>query len=215
MSELSTSAPAHIATQQEKLDAVFGITQGKSVDEFLESLSIDQKKISDTMESIEQTVAENAKSLDECQERLNSGAADIQLQMQNIDTSLKEIEDMVSLAKGVLKHVAEAILATPLIDSEAVQALSKLIESIHISIAEFIQVYRDKQDFASKVKMSWIQLQQKKDFELYKHNLALERIKMKDRAGSVEADASSSQRVWSSDTVVKAMDKAEKEADNG
>ena len=58
--------------------------------------------------------------------------------MQNIDTSLKEIEDMVSLAKGVLKHVAEAILATPLIDSEAVQALSKLIESIHISIAEFI-----------------------------------------------------------------------------
>jgi len=41
MSELSTEAPAHIATQQEKLDAVFGITQGKSVDEFLESLSID------------------------------------------------------------------------------------------------------------------------------------------------------------------------------
>jgi hypothetical protein len=32
---------AHIASQQEKLDAIFGITGGKTVDEFLESLSLD------------------------------------------------------------------------------------------------------------------------------------------------------------------------------
>lgn len=37
MNELSTS---QIATQQEKLDAIFGITGGKSVDEFLDGLSL-------------------------------------------------------------------------------------------------------------------------------------------------------------------------------
>lgn len=40
MNELSAETP-HIATQQEKLDAIFGITGGKSVDEFLDDLSFE------------------------------------------------------------------------------------------------------------------------------------------------------------------------------
>ena len=66
--------------------------------------------------------------------------------------SLKEIEDMVSLSKSILSHVANSILATTLIDSEAVQAYSKLLESIHVNVVEFIQVYKDKQDFINKIK---------------------------------------------------------------
>ena len=64
MSELSA---AHIATQQEKLDAIFGITGGKSVDEFLDSLSLDTEKIQDTVLSIETEVKEQVDKLDQCQ----------------------------------------------------------------------------------------------------------------------------------------------------
>ena len=66
------------------------------------------------------------------------------IDMKSMEHSLSEIEGIVNLSKDVMRHVAQSILATPLIDSEAVQAYSKLIESIHISIAEFIAVYKDK-----------------------------------------------------------------------
>lgn len=39
---LSADMPvAHIASQEEKLNALFGITGGKSVDEFLDGLKLD------------------------------------------------------------------------------------------------------------------------------------------------------------------------------
>lgn len=43
----------HIATQQEKLDAIFGITGGKSVDEFLSSLTLESDDVQNTVLSID------------------------------------------------------------------------------------------------------------------------------------------------------------------
>lgn len=37
-----------------------------------------------------------------------------------MDHSLKQIEEMVELSKDVMRHVADSILATTLIDSESV-----------------------------------------------------------------------------------------------
>ena len=74
------------------------------------------------------------------------------LDIASMSKSLKEVEDMVTLSKNILSHVANSILATTLIDSEAVQAYSKLLESIHLNIVEFIQVYKSKQDFINKIK---------------------------------------------------------------
>lgn len=50
MNELS--AP-HIATQQEKLDAIFGITGGKTVDEFLDSLTLESGNVQKTLDAID------------------------------------------------------------------------------------------------------------------------------------------------------------------
>lgn len=55
-----------------------------------------------------------------------------------MDHSLKEVEDLIALSKKMFKHIADSILTTDLVDSELVQAASKLLESIHINIAEFI-----------------------------------------------------------------------------
>jgi hypothetical protein len=127
--------------------------------------------------------------------------------MSDLVLSLREIEDMVSLSKNVLKHVAEGILSTPLIDSEAVQALSKLVESIHISIGEFIQVYRDKQDFITKVQLMQMQHQQKIELEQIKHNNALERMRAKDKKNSIDVDAHMTSS-WEQEKVVQAVEKA-------
>lgn len=60
------------------------------------------------------------------------------LEIKSMDLSLKEVEDMIGLSKRMFKHIADSILTTDLVDSELVQAASKLLESIHINIAEFI-----------------------------------------------------------------------------
>lgn len=50
MNEVSA---AHIATQQEKLDVIFGITGGKTVDEFLDSLTLESGNVQKTIDAID------------------------------------------------------------------------------------------------------------------------------------------------------------------
>lgn len=193
---------AHIATQQEKLDAIFGITGGKSVDEFLDDLKLDADQISSTVDQIDDTVKNEIQRLDNIQLDIKNNDGDVTLNLASMDKSLASIEDMVELSKDVIRHVAQSILATPLIDSEAVQAYSKLIESIHVNIAEFIQVYREKQNFVNKIKFSIFQQEQKKEFALFKHNLDLEKIKAKDGPTPIDPDDVST-RPWNQEQLTK------------
>lgn len=203
--KIQQSTNVHIASQEEKLDAIFGITGGKTVDDFLNDLKLETDQISATMENIDQTVKDQINQLDNSQLRLASGSSEITLELSNMEISLKSIEDMVVLSKNVLKHVADSILATPLIDSEAVQAYSKLMESIHVNINEFISIYKSKMDFVNKIKFSLFQQQQKKDLMIFKHNLEMEKIKVKDGPKIVEAENMSS-REWNQEQITKMLD---------
>ena len=202
MNELS--AP-HIATQQEKLDAIFGITGGKTVDEFLDSLTLESGNVQKTMDTIDQNVKDQISQLDACQVSIQTGqTTDVILDIATMNKSLKEIEEMVSLSKDILNHVAQSILATTLIDSEAVQAYSKLLESIHLNIVEFIQVYKDKQNFIDKIKFALFTQQQKKELMLYKHNLEIEKLKLKNGPDSVEPDSVTT-RQWKQEEITKML----------
>ena len=196
----------HIATQQEKLDAIFGITGGKSIDDFLNDLSLDSDKLHETIESIDQSFKDQIQNIEKHQ--LSADVNMPLIDMKSMEHSLSEIEGIIDLAKNVMRHVAQSILATPLIDSEAVQAYSKLIESIHISIAEFILVYKDKQNFINKIKFAMFDQQQKKDLLKYKHNLTLELIKAKEGPKTIEADNINS-RSWSQEDVTKFLNETQ------
>lgn len=203
MNEISSGV--HIATQQEKLDAIFGITGGKSVDDFLNSLSIEAGQVQDAMDSIEQNVKDQVEKLDAYEVSIQSGkSTDVMLDISSMNQSLKEVEDMISLSKSILSHVANGILATSLIDSETVQAYSKLLESIHLNIVEFLQVYKDKQNFINKIKYALFQQQQKKELMMFKHNLELEKIKLKSNQDDVEADAVTT-RAWNQEQITKML----------
>lgn len=49
----------HQISSKDKIDAVLGITGGKSVDEFLDSLSLDTDAIHNTLATIDDTVKDS------------------------------------------------------------------------------------------------------------------------------------------------------------
>lgn len=70
-----------------------------------------------------------------------------------MDTSLREVEEMIDLSKQLFKHIYENIVSSDLLDSELIEAAAKMLESVHVNIGEFLQLYRDKQRFAEKIRV--------------------------------------------------------------
>lgn len=218
MADLSSTSTPHIATQQEKLDAIFGITNGQDIDTFLDNLSLDdaKKAIEDKddalsgisqLSAIEQEMQEKMADIQSMPTSMSLPINQLSIQMMSIDHSLKELEEMVTLSKDIIKHVHASILATPLIDSEAVQAYSKLIESIHISISEFIGVYRDKQSFVNKVKYALFDKEIKKELMDHKAKLQKELMLAKEGPKSIDADAIQTNiNSWNVDQITKIID---------
>ena len=92
---------------------------------------------------------------------------------------MKEIEDLIDLSKKLFKHIYMNITSSDLIDSELIAAAAKMLESIHINIAEFIQLYRDKQHFIERIKIMVFQQEQKKELMKLKHQYDMEKLQMK------------------------------------
>lgn len=213
MNELSSNA-SHIATQQEKLDALFGITDGKDINDFLDGLSLDnaQQMKENTLSSIEElsAIEQNMQSA------MNDIAAmpinmslplnELSVQMSSLDCSLRSLEELIDLSKDIIKHVHASILATPLIDSEAVQAYGKLVESIHISINEFINIYRDKQNFVNKIKYALFDKEIKKELMDHKAKLQKEIMLAKEGPKSIEADSIETNTQWNIEKITKILD---------
>ena len=193
-------------SSKEKIDAVLGITGGKSVDEFLDGLSLDTEAIHSTLGAIDDQMQTSLQNIDDVASQIQSqsNAQSSIIEIKSMDHSLKEVEDLISLSKKMFKHIAESILTTDLVDSELVQAASKLLESIHINIAEFIQLYHSKQQFVDKIKVMIFQQEQKKELMLLKHKLDLEKLSKKDSSDpkAIEAEGMVS---YSQESIIKAM----------
>lgn len=200
------SESSQIVSSEDKINAVLGITGGKSVDEFLDGLSLDTEAIHSTLGAIDDQMQTSLQSIDKAASQIQSqsDAQSSLIEIKSMDHSLREVEDLIALSKKMFKHIADSILTTDLVDSELVQAASKLLESIHINIAEFIQLYRSKQQFVDKIKVMIFQQEQKKELLLLKHKLDLEKIAKKDDGDpkAVEAEGMVS---YSQESIIKAM----------
>lgn len=203
---LEESQPSKLSSK-DKIDAVLGITGGKSVDEFLDGLSLDTEAIHETLSAIDDQVQTSLQNIDQAASSIQSQSeqGSSLLEIKNIDLSLREVEDMISLSKKMFKHIAESILTTDLVDSELVQAASKLLESIHVNIAEFIQLYRSKQQFVDKIKVMIFQQEQKKELMLLKHKLDLEKIQAKGDKEDPKAVEAEGMVSYSQESIIKAM----------
>ena len=166
-------------TSKQKIDQLLGIESDQSIDSFLEDLSEQTIKINETFQEIELDVKDKLQEIDKNIVEVQSGKTDSILALQNMELSMKEIEDMIDLSKKLFKHIYMNITSSDLIDSELIAAAAKMLESIHINIAEFIQLYRDKQHFIEKIKVMIFQQEQKKELMKLKHQYDMEKLQMK------------------------------------
>ena len=96
ISKMNELSGHHIATQQEKLDAIFGITGGKSVDEFLDGLSLENDDVKNAVLSIDQELKEQVEKLDSYQVSIQTGqTTDVMLDIASMSHSLKEVEELI------------------------------------------------------------------------------------------------------------------------
>lgn len=184
---------------------MFGITEGKTIDDFLDGLSLETTKIQSALSSIDDKVKESLATIDECSKDMIQNPENSILQMKTMELSLKQVEDLITLSKDIFKHIYESIMSSDLIDSELVHSLSTLLEGIHLNIQEFINLYRDKVNFLNKIKVMALQQEQKKELMYLKQKLDLEKIdraKKESNSDTIDADGT---MVFDIDKIVKAL----------
>lgn len=142
-------------TTKQKLDEILGIPADQSVDDFLNELQVEDmpSEVPEAMDEIKEKVNENIELLDNQLSSIQTAGTNGPVLMKDLDSTMSEIEELISLSKKMFKHVYESICSSDLIDSELVSSISKLLEGIHINIAEFISLYKDKQRYVDKVRL--------------------------------------------------------------
>ena len=162
-----------------KLDAALGISPDKSIDDFLQSLTIENDSAKNAVQKIDQSVKNEVENIDKAIIDLNNSAyeneGDRLLSIVKIDDSLKNIDELINISKDVIKHIYENIVCTELVDSELIHAAAAFIESCHLNVKEYIDLYKDRLKFYDKVKFEMLQQKHKKELLEYKHKLDMEK----------------------------------------
>lgn len=175
-------------TSKQKIDQLLGIKDDQSIDSFLDDLSFETDEIQNTFSDIDDKVKENLQNIDNNINDIQAGKTDSILALKNMDLSMKEIEDLIGMSKRMFKHIYENIVSSDLLDSELISAAAKMLESVHINIGEFLQMYRDRQRFIEKIKLMVFQQEQRKELMALKHKYDLEKAAAKNEPTAVEAE---------------------------
>lgn len=173
---------------KDKIDKALGLSPGQSIDDLLGDMTSDLQKAEDTFGAITTEVQTCLADVDQQLGVVQAGNSS-PLAIQNLDSSMKEVEELIRMSKAMFKHVYENVVSSELCDSELISSVSKLLESIHINIAEFISLYRDKERFIEKVKFSLFQQNLKKELMDKKQQQTLELLQKKAEEKVVDVDA--------------------------
>lgn len=166
-------------TSKSKLDAALGITSDKTIDDFLESISLENDSAKEAVEKIDSEVKKELLSIDNEINNINniqkSDYNDKIISITSIEKSLKNIDELIVISKDIIKHIYENIACTELVDSELIHAAATFIESCHLNIKEYIDLYKDRLKFFDKVQFEILQQKHKKELLDYKHKLDMEK----------------------------------------
>lgn len=189
---------------KDKIDKALGLSPGQTIDDLLGDMTSDLQKAEDTFNTMSTEMQSCLDDVDEQLGIVQSGNSS-PLVLQNLDSSMKEVEELIQMSKAMFKHVYENVVSSELCDSELIGSVSKLLESIHINIAEFISMYRDKERFIEKVKFSLIQQNLKKELMDKKQQQAIELLKMKAEDKVVDVDANANGGAMSQEEMIKIL----------
>ena len=166
-------------TAKAKLDAALGITPDKSIDDFLESLSMENDSAKNAVNKIDDSVKEEVSAIDNAIKEITVSDDYNQkaLSLIAIETSLKNIDELITISKEVIKHIYENIVCTELVDSELIHAAAAFIESCHLNVKEYIDLYKDRLKFYDKVRFEMLQQQNRLELVREKHDKIINDLK--------------------------------------
>ena len=164
-------------TAKAKLDAALGISSNSSIDDFLNSLTMENDSAKNAVNKIDDTVKEEVSTIDNAIKdmSINSDYDKKTMSLIAIETSLKNIDELISISKEVIKHIYENIVCTELVDSELIHAAAAFIESCHLNVKEYIDLYKDRLKFYDKVRFEMLQQQNRLQVLREKHKLDMEK----------------------------------------
>lgn len=199
MDNQSDTAPK---TSEQKINELLGIKDDQSIDDFLDGLQTDSNEIQDTMNHLDDGVKSSLSAVDQKLDELKtSGNAPEAL--VDMDSSMKEVEDLIQIAKQLFKHVHASLVTCDLVDPEAIQAAAKLLEGIHINIAEFISMYKERQRYVDKIRILVFQQEQKKELMAIKHKYDMELKQLNSNDDPIDVD---NLAAYSQEQIVKLLD---------
>jgi len=164
-------------TSKEKLDNLLGISDNKSIDEFLDDISINSEQLSAVSDSLNNSAKETLENIEVGLEKIkteNDLSEDI---LADITKSFSHINDLVNVSKQLIQHVYNNIVTTDLVDPELVSSVAALIETCHSNAKEWLEIYRDRLKFFDKIKFEMLQQDHKKELLELKYKLANENSK--------------------------------------
>lgn len=192
-------------TTKDRIDQALGISGGKSIDEMLDSFNIEAEEFHKAFDNMESNIETEANLIDQKAEQLSRSEIGGQLALNDMTTSLREIEKMIVSAQSVFQHVVDNITASDLLDPELVHAAASFLESIHLNVAEFIQIYKAKTKFVEKIKIMVFQQQQRIELEELKHKHNLEILHEKSKDGVIDVQNGSGGYVFNTDDILKSI----------
>ena len=168
---------------REKLNSLLGISPDGDIDSFLSDLET-------TTAEVDTEVRETVSKIDKDVEALKGDGQLSEQQkvdiLAKIGDNLKGIDELITLSTNLIKHLYTNIVSTDLIDAEVVDSAANLIAATHDNVAEYISLYRDREQFYEKVQLALLK---------HRHNLEyLERkYELEEKLRKAKADALSAE----------------------
>lgn len=181
-----------------KINEALGI---ENVEDFLSDLNIDDDVRQ--LNNIDEQVKHNVDKIDQQIANYKDGGIQ-KVDIGDISTNLNEIKDLIAISKDTIRHVYEGIQSSELIDSELVGSFSKLMEATHLTISEYINLFKDRLAFYDKVRFEAIKHQHDMEKIKYKHDLDMEKLNSK---GGPTVDVTNNVNAFSQEDIVKMLDK--------
>lgn len=170
-------------TAKQKLDQMFGIPSDGSVDDFLDKLSSnpDQtvQQMSEGMNDVANGVKDALSKVDQGLAQLKTASNIAPETLVDLNSSMQQVEELISLSKDMFKHIYEAITTTDLVDSELVSSASQLLTAIHENMSEFIMLYKERQAYIDNIRILVLKQEQKKELMALKQKYDIEKLQAK------------------------------------
>lgn len=167
----------------QKLNEALGI---ESIDSFLSSLDVDKEKI-EQLNNLDDQVKEDIQKIDAQIDNYKEKGI-VHVNIDDIQYSLGHIKELVDVSKDTIRYIYNQLIDSELIDSELVGSFSKLLEAVHIQISEYIQLYKDRQNFLYKMQLEAVKQKNKLEQIRLKHELDMQKEELKNKNSAVTVD---------------------------